>query len=90
MVLFLSGYNKVIATNAFVFSSIQYFMWSEKINLTDLREMDSILRDIMNRNKAKYKLQINSILYLPRNKGGRGIKNLEMTYKQMKVKSALL
>ena len=64
-------------------------MWSEKINLTDLREMDSTLRDIMNRNKAKYKLQLNSILYLPRNKGGRGIKNMEITYKQLKVKSAL-
>ena len=59
------------------------------MNLKDLREMDGSLREVMNRNQAKYKLQLNSILYLPRNKGGRGIRNLETAYKQLKIKSAI-
>ena len=51
--------------------------------------MDTSVREVMNRNQAKYKLQINSSIYLPRNKGGRGLKNLENTYKQIRIKTAI-
>ena len=64
-------------------------MWSEKFNLGDIREMDQSIRNILNEVKAKYKLQVNSSLYLPRNKGGRGLKNLETTYKHTKVVAAM-
>ena len=43
----------------------------------------------MNENRAKYKLQLNEILYLPRSKGGRGLKCLETTYKEIKIKTAM-
>ena len=85
----LSDYNKVVATNTFALSSLEYFMWSEKFNLNDLREIDQLIREVMNEVKAKYKLQLNASLYLPRNKGGRGLKNLELTYKKTKVIAAM-
>ena len=64
-------------------------MWTEKIIMLDLREMDMIIRDLMNTYHARYKLQINSSLYLPRSMGGRGLKQFEMTYKITKIKSAV-
>ena len=85
----LSEFNKIIATNIFVHSSLEYFMWSEKFNLRVIREMDLSIRTILNKVKAKYMLQANSSLYIPRNKGGRGLKNLETTYKKTKVIAAM-
>ena len=64
-------------------------MWTEKINMLDLHKIDMIIRDLMNTYHAKYKLQINSSLYLPRSMGGRGLKQFEMTYKITKIKSAV-
>ena len=64
-------------------------MWTQSINITDLRKMDECIREVMNRNKAKYKLQINSSLYLRRDKGGRGLRNMEMNYKCTKIKTAI-
>ena len=43
----------------------------------------------MNKNKAKYKLQTNSSLYIARNKGGCGIRSLEMSYVCTKIKTAI-
>ena len=64
-------------------------MWSERFNLTDIRELDKIVREVMNQVHAKYSLQMNASLYLPRRKGGRGLKNLEMIYKKTKIKAAM-
>ena len=61
----LSDYYKVMATNMFAISAVQYYMWSERIRITDLREMDTIIRKILNSYSAKYSLQLNSILYIP-------------------------
>jgi hypothetical protein len=85
----LSDHNKVTSTNVWVHACVEYFMWTEKINLTDLRQMDRTIREILNKQKAKYKLQLNEALYLPRNKGGRGLKQFERTYKILRIKSAL-
>ena len=85
----LSDYYKVMATNMFAISAVQYYMWSERIRITDLREMDTIIRKILNSYSVKYSLQLNSILYIPRSIGGRGLKNLESIYKQVKVKTAV-
>ena len=85
----LSDFNKVEATNIFVHSSLEYFMWSEKFNLGDLRKIDQLIRDILNNVKAKYKLQSNASLYIPRGKGGRGLRNLEITYKRTKIAAAM-
>ena len=64
-------------------------MWSEKFNLGDIREMDQLIRDVLNKVNAKYKLQANASLYIPRSKGGRGLRNLETTYKKTKIVAAM-
>ena len=48
-------------------------MWSQRINITDLRKIDAAVRSIINDVYAKHKNQMNSILYLPRIYGGRGL-----------------
>ena len=84
----LSDFNKIQATNVFVLSCIEYYLWTEKVNLGDLREIDMSIRNIMNINNAKYKLQANSSLYLPRSLGGRGLKQIEYIYKITRIKAA--
>ena len=51
--------------------------------------MDKLIRDTLNQVKAKYMLQTNSSLYIPRNKGGRRLKQLEITYKKTKVMATI-
>ena len=84
----LSDFNKVVSTNTFVNMTAEYFFWSEKFRLEDLKQMDISIRDAMVKNGAKHYQQINSILYLPRNMGGRGLRSLEKTYKEVKIKTA--
>ena len=85
----LSDYNKVQATNVFVLTPIMYYMWCERMNLVDIRKLDIIVREAINRNSGKYKLQMNASLYLPRCKGGRGLKRLETMYKETKIKATM-
>ena len=85
----LSDYNKVIATNIFVHSMVEYYMASEKFNLGDMRDMDGTIRKIMSETRSKYSLQMNESIYLPRSKGGRGLKNFEQTYKKTRIKTGM-
>ena len=43
----------------------------------------------MNINGAKHYQQMNSILYLPKFLGGRGLKSIEQTYKETCIKSTV-
>ena len=43
----------------------------------------------MNKNGANHPTQINELLYIPRSKGGRGLKCIEEIYKEKKIKSAV-
>ena len=83
----LSDFNKVLATNSFAMSLVNYFMWSQRINITDLRKIDAAVRSIINDVYAKHKNQMNSFLYLTRNYGGRGLLSVEIIYKETKLKS---
>ena len=85
----LSGSNKVTATNTFVNSTAEYFFWSEKFRVDDLKKMDICVREAMVKNGAKHCQQMNSLLYLPKSMGGRGLKSLENTYKETKIKAAI-
>ena len=85
----LSDYNKIIATNIFVNSSAEYYFWACKFQITFLREMDASIRKSMNISGAKHTNLINAALYLPRAKGGRGLRCIEQTYKEAKIKIAM-
>ena len=85
----LSDYYKVLASNSFVNSVIEYYFWSEKFRINDLKELDIIIRTAMNRSGAKHPNQVNDLLYLPKRMGGRGLREIEQTYKETKIKSAV-
>ena len=51
--------------------------------------MDISIRQALVENGAKHYQQINDLLYLMKTKGGRGLKSIEQTYKETKVKSAI-
>ena len=51
--------------------------------------MDSAIRDSMNVTGSKHTNQMNAINYIPRIKGGRGLRSLEDSYKNTKIKLAL-
>ena len=46
--------NKVIASNQFAIALVGYYMWSEKFNLNNLRQIDRDIRAILNKNGAKH------------------------------------
>ena len=56
---------------------------------TQLKELDRMLRKILNDTKAKHPASSNELLYFPRTKGGRGLKSVEQVYKETKIKTAL-
>ena len=70
-------------------STAEYFFWSEKFRVDDLKKMDICVREAMVKNGAKHYQQMNSLLYLPKSMGGRGLKSLENTYKETKIKAAI-
>ena len=63
-------------------SLVNYFMWSQRINITDLIKIDAAVRSIINDVYAKHKDQMNSIQNLPRKYGGRGLLSVEIVYKK--------
>ena len=85
----LSDYYKVIANNSFVNSAAEYYFWTEKFRIEDLKELDIAIRSAMNISGAKHPHQVNDLLYLPRQLGGRGLKSLEQTYEETEIKSAV-
>lgn len=85
----LSDYNKIMACNSYVNGVAEYYFWSEKFRLEDLKRMDIAIRDALNRTGAKHPQQLNDLLYLPKAKGGRGLRSLEQSYKETKVKTAI-
>ena len=76
--------NKVYASNVFINSAIEYFFWSIKFTLKFLKDIDLAIRNAMNTSGCKHTNLMNAVVYLPRAKGGRGLKSLEKTYKEIK------
>ena len=85
----LSDINKCKACNIFVNSATEYYFWSVKFTINTIQEMDNIVRRVMNTVGAKHNAQMNVINYLPRSKGGRGLRSFEETYKITKIKLAV-
>ena len=85
----LSDANKCTASNIFINSCVEYYFWAVKFPVKAVREMDSAIRDSMNVTGSKHTNQMNAINYIPRIKGGRGLRSLEDSYKNTKIKLAL-
>ena len=66
-----------------------YYLWGCSLRIDFLKEVDPCIRGVMNVCGAKHTNTVNEGLYLPRHKGGRGLRSVENTYKEIKVKVAV-
>ena len=85
----LSDWNKILATNVFVNSSIYYYFWTIKFTMDFLRKVDRSLREIINTLGGKHTNLLNAVLYATRVAGGRGLNEVERLYKETKIKAAV-
>ena len=85
----LSDHNRVTASNQFALPLLSYLMWTQHWPLTELRKIDREARKIIVENGGKHPCGSTSILYLPREKGGRGLRSVEQEYQVTKVKVAV-
>ena len=85
----LSDYNKVMASNIFVNSSISYYFWTLKFTIEFLQAVDRCIRETINILGGKHTNIMNAVLYTPRSKGGRGLNSVERMYKETKIKAAV-
>ena len=84
-----SDYHRVIASNQFALPAMSYFMWTQHWPITELRQVDRDARKIITEGGGKHPCGTTSLLYLPRDKGGRGLRSVETEYKETKVKAAV-
>ena len=79
----------MIASNQFALPAMSYFMWTQHWPITELIEVDRDAHKIVTEGGGKHPRGTTSLLYLPRDKGGRGLRSVETKYKEMKVKAAV-
>ena len=82
----LSDQNRVSASNQFALPVLGLFMWTQQWTVTDLRQIDREARKIVVENGGRHPCGSNALLYLPRSKGGRVLRSVEMEYKATKIK----
>ena len=85
----LSDCNRVQATNQYALPVLRYLMWTQHWPLSELRDVDRAARKIIVENDGKHPASLTSSLYLPREKGGRGLRSVEHKYKITKIKLLL-
>ena len=82
----LSDYNRVHASNQFALPVLTYYMRTQQWPIAELQQIDRETRKIIVENGGKHLLGSKSLLYLPREDGGRGLKSVE---KLAKIKAAV-
>ncbi|PFX32789.1 Cofilin/actin-depolymerizing factor-like [Stylophora pistillata] len=81
--------NRVTASNQFALPVLAYLMWTQHWPVTELRSIDREARKIICENGGKHPLSSTAMLYLPRDKGGRGLRSVQQEYKLTKIKSSI-
>ena len=85
----LSDYHKVVASNQYALAVLMYPMWTQSWPIAELQQLDRESRKILKENGGYHPMGTTDLLYLPRKFGGRGLKSVESTYKNIKVKTAI-
>ena len=75
------------ATNQDALPALRYLMWTQHWPLSEY--VDRATRKIIVENGGKHPASLTSLLYLQREKGGRGLRSVEHEYKITKIKSLL-
>ena len=73
----LSDYHRVVASNQFTMPAMSYYMWTQHWTITGLKQIDREARKIVVENGGKHPCGSTSLLYLSRDKGGRGLRSIE-------------
>ena len=82
----LSDHNRVTASNQFALPVLGYLMWTQQWPVTELKRLDREARKTVVENGGKHPSGSSAILYVPREKGGRGLRSIEKEYKVTKIK----
>ena len=85
----LSDYHKVVASNQYALPVLMYPMWTQSWPIVELQQLDRQSCKILKENDGYHPTGATDLLYLPRKFGGRGLKSVESTYKNIKVKTAI-
>ena len=79
----------VQATNQYALPVLRYLMWTQHWPLSEVRDIDGAAQKIIVDYSGKHPASLISLLYLPTEKGGRGLRSVEQEYKLTKIKSLL-
>ena len=79
----------MVASNQFAMLAMSYYMWTQHWPITELKQIDREDRTIVVENRGKHPCGSTSLLYLSRDKGGRGLLSIDTEYKETKVKAAV-
>ena len=76
----LSDINRVRATNQLAMPVLTHLMWTQHWPITEVRVIDREARKIICQNGGKYPLSSTVVMYLAREKGGRGLRSVERVF----------
>ena len=82
----LSDHNQATASNQFALPVLGFLMWTQQ---WPLEKLDREACKIVVENGGKHPSGSTAILYMPREKGGRGLLSIEEEYKVTKIKAAV-
>ncbi|XP_022783739.1 uncharacterized protein LOC111324448 [Stylophora pistillata] len=85
----LSDYSRVVASNQFALPVLGYLMWTQQWPMMELKQIDREARKIVVESEGRHPCSLNALLYMPRSRGGRGLRSVEMEYKATKIKDAV-
>ena len=85
----LSDHSRVVATNQYALPVLSYLMWTQTWPLAQLQQVDREARKIIVEFGGKHPQGSTAILYMSRKCGGRGLRSVETTYKDIKIKAAM-
>ena len=85
----LSDINQLRASNQFAMPVSTYLMWTQHWPITELRVIDREASKIICESGGKHPLSSTAVMYLAKEKGGRGLRSVEREYKLTKIKAAM-
>ena len=85
----LSDHKRVTSSNQFALPVLGYLMWTQQWPVTELKQLDKEARKIVVEIGCKHHSGSTAILYMPREKGGRGLRSIEEEYKVTKIKAVV-
>ena len=81
----MSDHNKISAINIFALPVLTYFMPVIYFSQEDLNEIDLKIKCLSTERGARHPQYLNTLLYVARSVGGRGVKQINTIYEETKI-----